>query len=106
MLDASGNLAPQYKRELTDSLMQDKTPGIDLNDWLANANQYGLPRSNIKDGKKLYYWAPDKDNNSVAGFDAGSGRALLYCCRIRDFANGSLGVRHARPRVRKIGGSS
>ena len=106
VLDASGNLAPQYKRELTDSLMQDKTPGIDLNDWLANANQYGLPRSNIKDGKKLYYWAPDKDNNSVAGFGADSGWADLDCYRDRDDADDSLGVRHARSRVRKIGGSS
>ncbi len=99
ILDASGNLTPQYKRELTDFLAEDRLPGIDLNEWLRNANKFGLPKQGIKQGD-LYYWAPDKDNNSVAGFNANSDRANLGCYWDRAIADASLGVRHALPRAK------
>ena len=72
--------------------MEDKTPGINLNDWLNSPITQGLPKSNIKSGE-LYYWAPMKDNNSVARFGADSGGAGLFCDGGPSGASASLGVR-------------
>ena len=91
-LDAKGNLLPKYSEKLTDYLTEDKTPGIDLNEWLKDANVHGLPKPNIKNGN-LYYWAPDRDNNSVAGFLADSVRAALNCDRYPTYTYSDLGVR-------------
>src|SRR3989344_5507381 len=63
-----------------DTLMEDKTPGINFEDYLNNHTIQGLPKNNIKKGD-LYYWFPRDDNNSVARFYANSDRADLYCSR-------------------------
>jgi len=91
----NGNLDAGYKKELESCLMKDRTPGIDLDYWIKNATMQGLPPINNPNGK-LYYWCPDKDNNSVARFDADSGRAYLDCCRGPSYTDSSLGVRHVR----------
>ena len=76
VLDSQGNLQPQNSEKLEACLMEDKTSGIDLNEWLDSSTSQGLPKSNIKSGE-LYYWAPMSDNESVACFDAGSDGADL-----------------------------
>ena len=66
--------------KLEDCLMEDKTPGINLEQWTSgkNTTSQGIPKSTIKtDSKGLYYWHP-RDGN-VAGFDAYSGRADIDC---------------------------
>ncbi len=93
----NGNLDAGYRKELETCLMEDRTPGIDLDYWLKNATIQGLPPTNNPNGK-LYYLCPDKDNNSVARFVAGSGRAGLSCGRYPTFAYSSLGVRLAFPK--------
>jgi len=82
------------KEKLEDCLMEDKTPGIDLNDWIngKNISSQGLPNKNISSGS-LYYWHPRSDNNSVARFGAYDGRTLLGCCRDPSYADSGLGVR-------------
>ena len=82
------------KEKLEDCLMEDKTPGIDLNDWIngKNISSQGLPNKNISSGS-LYYWHPRSDNNSVAGFGAGGSRADLGCSGNPSDADSSLGVR-------------
>jgi hypothetical protein len=92
----NGNLDASYKKELEGCLIQDATPGIDFDYWLKNATIEGLPPANNSKGK-LYYWCPDKDNNSVAGFGADSGWAGLLCYRNPSFTYSSLGVRLALP---------
>ena len=82
------------KEKLEDCLMSDKTPGIDLNEWIngKNITSQGLPNKNIQTGS-LYYWYPKSDNNSVARFGAGGSRAYLYCGRNPSSAGSDLGVR-------------
>lgn len=95
----NGTLTPTRKDEVLEGYLdQDKKPGINLNEWLKNATYQGLPTSNIPDGD-LYYWRPGKDNNSVAGFGADSGRAGLGCNRNPSNAGASLGVRAARKKI-------
>ncbi len=72
-----------------DTLMQDKTPGISLEDWLNNPTKQGLPRKNCKKGD-LYYWKPE--NGRVARFDANSDGALLDCDWGPSGGDSSLGV--------------
>ena len=74
--------------------MEDKTPGILLEDWIngKNITSQGLPNKNISSGD-LYYWHPRSDNNSVARFSAGSDRANLGCTRGPSGAYSDLGVR-------------
>jgi len=87
-----GQLVPQNRELLTDYLTTDKTPGIDLESWIQKASPHGLPPPKIKKGD-LYYWAPLKDNNSVAGFGVDSVGADLGCDGHPQDAGGSLGVR-------------
>ena len=75
---------------LEDCLMQDKTPGIDLNYWLNNANFQGLPPKNTPDGK-LYYHFPKK--GTVARFGACSVGVVLVCCGVPLVSNPGLRVR-------------
>jgi len=97
-LDANGNLIAGRKEELSsDWLDEDKIPGINLEKWLKDANVHGLPKTNAGTGD-LYYWCPDRDNNSVAGFSANSGRADLDCVRDRSGSIAGLGVRAAQQR--------
>jgi len=89
------DLKPQKNELLEDCLMEDKTPGIDLKDLLINSTSQGLPKRNVKDGD-LYYYAPDEDNNSVAGFGANSDWAYLDCDWYPSDSDAGLGVRRAK----------
>ena len=88
-----GNLQPQNQEKLEDCLMQNKTPGIDLDYWLNNATSQGFPPIDTREGS-LYYWHPIAD--FVAWFYAGSVRAVLSCYRYPPGSYPSLGVRAAR----------
>ena len=59
-----------------DTLMQDRAPGISLDDWIENPTSQGLPRKSVKEGS-LYFWHPRE--NRVARFGAGAGRSDLGC---------------------------
>ena len=88
----NGKLIPKNSDSLDrDTLMQNKTPGVSLEELLRNPTSQGLPRQGIIDGE-LYYWAPMSDNKSVAGFGAGSGGAYLSCNRYPSDGDSSLGV--------------
>ena len=89
-------ITPQGLQQVTQPLeyclMEDKTPGIDLEDWLQRATPQGLPPKNVKEGS-LYYWHPQ--DNRVAGFCADSGGASFYCDRNPRGSNSARGVRRA-----------
>ena len=70
---------------------------LDLNSLMSDSNSQGIPNLSVVSGNDIYFYRPLKDNNSVARFVAGSGRALLYCCWDADDSNASLGVRYASP---------
>jgi hypothetical protein len=92
----NGKLTPTRKDEVLEGYLDEtKNPGIDLADWLTRATYQGLPPSDVKMGS-LYYYKPGKDNNSVAGFGAGSGRAVLDCGGDPSGTGAALGVRAAR----------
>jgi len=91
VLDNGGQRETSEK--LDDCLMGDKTPGISMNYWLANATDQGLPQKN-NDSGQLYYWHPR--NGRVARFGASSGRAGLNCGGDPDDRYASLGVRAVR----------
>ena len=91
----NGALTPQNSEKLEDCLMENKTPGISLDEWLSNPTLHGLPKKDISDGD-LYYYTPRKDNNSVTRLDAGSGRVDLDCDRDATYLSASLGVRRAK----------
>ena len=74
---------------LEECLMSDKTPGIDLSDWLARATSQGLPPPDTGDGDQ-YYWHPR--DGTVAGFVASAGRASLSCNWLPRSSNSALGV--------------
>jgi hypothetical protein len=98
VLDSNRTLIPKDSEILDkNTLMEDKTPGISLEDYLDNNHtSQGLPSKNVKSGD-LYYWCPRSDNNSVAGFDAGSGGAILRCGRwVPSGRDSNLGVRAVR----------
>ena len=90
-----GVVTSKRSEEMQGYLAGDKTPGIDLDDWLKNALPSGLPSANFKDGK-LYYYEPDWDNNSVARFCANSDWAYLVCSGYPSDTGGGLGVRACR----------
>ena len=92
----NGNLIPKNSEILDeDTLMKDKTPGISLDSWLDSPTSQGLPRDIVKEGK-MHYWCPKNDNNSVAGFDAGSVGADLSCNGGPSNWYSDLGVRAVR----------
>ena len=91
-----GNIEPRRREQLVDYLSSNKCPGIDLENWLNNASEHGLPEQNVKNGS-IYYWKPE--NERVAGFDAYSGRAYLDCGRDPSSSDSSLGVRLAREKI-------
>ena len=91
----NNKLEPQTKEQLDpNTLMQDKTPGISLEDWLKNATFQGLSHKNIQDGD-LYYWFPRSGNNSVAWFGADADRVDLGCDGNPQSSSVGLGVRRA-----------
>ena len=89
----NAELKPQNSEPLENCLMENKTPGIDLEAWLKNANRQGLPPTNIKKGS-LYYWHPV--NRRVAWFDASPARVGLCCVGYPWDSGSALGVRLAR----------
>ena len=91
--DSSGKLVEATEELDKDTLMQNKIPGIDLDDWLNSSTEQGLPRKNTQDGS-LYYWSPTA--NYVAWFDAGSGWAGLCCYWGPLSSDAGIGVRVAR----------
>ena len=88
----NGILTPRNSEPLNaKTLMENRTPGVSLDSWLSNSTSQGLPKTDITEGK-LYYWSPMSDNNSVARFDADSGRADLGCYGDPSGASPELGV--------------
>ena len=83
----------QVREPLEECLMSNKTPGIDLADWLARATPQGLPPQAVHNGD-LYYWYPR--DGTVARFGAYSGWANLDCGRGLQYSDPALGVRAAR----------
>ena len=73
-----------------------KTPGINLDNWLSGATKHGIPPPNTPDGD-LWYWRPT--DGKVARFVAGSGGADLSCGRDPSYRGSSLGVRAARAKI-------
>jgi len=90
IIQIDNSLKPSNMEKLENTLIQDKTPGINLNEWIMNPNSHGLPRENIQNGT-FYYWYP-KDSK-VAWLYADSVGALLDCIRGSAFSYGVLGVR-------------
>ncbi len=93
VFDSKGKIV-QREEKLEAYLAEDKTPGIDLESWLANPTKQGLPKPNCKAGN-LYYWSPE--NGRVAWFCADSGRAYLGCDGGPAGADAALGVRYVEP---------
>ena len=89
--DSSGIHADNIQ-SVGDILLSDRTPGIDLNDWLANATPHGLPNSRVGSGT-MYYWHPR--DGSVARFIADSLGAVLCCDWGPRVHDAELGVRQA-----------
>jgi len=99
-----GNHWEYITEDLQDCLMENKTPGIVLDDWLKNATPQGLPLKDSKQGN-LYYWVPIDER--VAGFGANSDGACLSCDGDPTDRNGALGVRCVRvsaPSAKNSGG--
>ena len=90
IIKPDNSLKSMKEENLEDTLMKDKTPGIDLLSWLNDPNKHSLPEKNIKKGK-YYYGFPKKD--AVAGFDASSDGAGFGCNRGPQYSDASLGVR-------------
>ena len=96
ILDSERNLIPNNPEILDKkTLMENRIPGISLEDWLENSTKQGLPHNKIKLGD-LCYLQPKRDNNSVAWFFASSGRAFLGCDRYSSVGDSYLGVRAVR----------
>ena len=85
----NGILKPQNTELLEPCLMKDCY--IDL----LSANKQGLPTKKMRK-KDIYFYYPRRNNNSVARFDAGSGRVCFNCDGNPLSSNASLGVRHAK----------
>jgi hypothetical protein len=80
---------PASAQVLETCLMKNKTPGIDLDNWLNNSTSQGLPNPKTTKGQ-LYYWYPR--NNAVAGFGANSDTDFLDCDADSTHTSPSLGV--------------
>nr|AQS34723.1 hypothetical protein [uncultured archaeon] len=97
----NGVLKPKYSRPLTkNTLMEDRR--ISLADYVQSVGErgstaQGLPSKDIQEGD-LYSYFPRSDNNSVAGFNAGSGRRGLDCDVDPSGRYSDVGVRVAKQR--------
>ena len=89
----NNNKLEEVTETLEECLMEDKLPGIDLEYWLNNHTNQGLPLKNTPKGKLYYYHTR---NDTVAWFDAFSVRAGLDCGGGPDGSDSDLGVRAAR----------
>ena len=92
ILDAQGNLIPQYIKPLDECLMEDKTPGIILDQWIKNPTKQGFPRKNIQPGD-VYCMGPDKDNNSAVRIFASEDGLNLGFDGDKLFRSRDLGIR-------------
>jgi len=94
VLDSNGNLIPKNSELLdNNTLMENKTPGISLEDYLTkNHTNQGLPSKNVNSGD-FYYRYPISDNNSVARFYVYSVWTLLDCNGYASGRGSPLGVR-------------
>ncbi|MBU4308655.1 MAG: hypothetical protein KJ566_02585 [Nanoarchaeota archaeon] len=93
----NGEIVKKSEKLDKNTLMQNKMPGISLENWLQDSTKQGLPKENINSGS-LYYWAPMKDNNSVARFNAIGDRVYLDCNGNPSGRISYLGVRVAKLR--------
>ncbi len=89
-IQSDGKVIIQEEELNKNTLMEDKTPGISLEDWLKSPTPQGLPRKKINSGA-LSYWFPR--NNTVARFDADSVRVGLLCDVGRGYSVPGLGLR-------------
>ena len=87
------DLTPKNSERLTNYLSENKTPGINLDDWLSRPTSQGLPPSDCKSGD-LYYWNPR--DGRVSRFGADSDGIDLYCSWGPGSSDGALGVRLVR----------
>ena len=83
----------EESKDLTGILLKDKTPGIDLDNWLTD-NYYGLPKESSASDKGIWYWYPRA--NYIARFFADSYGVYLDCDRNPDYSGSALGVRYYR----------
>lgn len=93
ILDSNGRLIPKNSEILDENtLMQDRSPGISLEDWLENPTRQGLPTKDFKKGS-LYYRCPRKEGNLVVRFDADCYASGIFCDGISFSKHPYLGVR-------------
>ncbi len=88
--NSQGSLVEVAEELDPDTLMKDKTSGIDLRSWLNNRTSQGWPANNVQNGA-LYYWHPVA--GSVAWVVADSGGADLDGYGDPQCSVGGLGVR-------------
>jgi hypothetical protein len=89
ILDSNGSLVPKNSERLETCLTNNGYADI------LNSNKQGLP-TKTSSSKEFYFWAPLKDNNSVARFNANSGWAYLVCDGDSASSYAYLGVRAVR----------
>jgi len=77
----------------SDTLMEDRNPGINLESYVTNPTSHGLPRENVEKGD-FCYWYP-RDRKGVR-LGAGSDGAGLLCYGDPSGLDGRLGVRAAK----------
>lgn len=92
-------LISKCSEPLAPCLMENNMPGIDLVEWLDNANYQGLPKEDVKSGA-LFYWQPGSDNISVARFSADSIGTFLDCNWNPHNRFSSLGTRSAWEKIK------
>ena len=91
--DSSGNIIQVTEHLDKDTLMENRSPGISLADYIKNPTSQGLPRKTVKEGE-FHYWHPK--NGRVARLLSDSVRVLLYCNWDSGDADSSLGVRRSQ----------
>ncbi len=93
VLNSKGDLIPMNSEILNENtLMQDKEPGISLENLLESSTNQGFPNKNVKSGS-LYYRYPRSNNNSVVRFNVDNHRAYLLCDRNPSNRFSYVGVR-------------
>ncbi len=90
IFDSNEKIIQKSEKLDKNTLLKDKK--ISLNNWLNNSTNQCLPKKSTKSGD-LKYWAPIKDNISVARFGAVVDWSVLGCEGGPFDANSNLGVR-------------
>lgn len=88
IFDSQGRIQ-KVTEPLEKCLMQNRLPGIDLEEYLLNHTHQGLPKINIKKGR-VFYRCPE--DCTVARFGAGPKGTDLFCVYPR-YSDNELGVR-------------